>query len=452
MRRWMIVLVLVVVAAGIGVALRGRTRSGAAPAGAPGAPAASAAVPVEVARVVRGSVARGVEVSGTVVAPRSADIMAKLSGRVARVFVEDGARVAAGQALVQLDASDQRLEVRQAEAAAAAAAARLALLEAGQRPQERQVVFNAYTQAQAQVKAAETQVAVAQATLRTAEDNLRRQEQLFRDGAVAQAQVDQARLQADQARAQLQAAQAQLDIARTAVDSARQQWDMTQTGARPEEIAAARAQLAQARAVVAQARQRLASMTIRAPFAGRLTGLNLSPGDHVTSGDFPGRTALAQVYDDRVIEVEVKVGERDLAAVRVGQPAVLRLDGAGGAAVPAVVHLLSPAADPASRSATVRLRLQSGQDRAIPGTFARGEIIVERRTGVLLVPRAAVGGGDAPVVRVVADGVVQVRRVALGLAQGDRIEVRSGLAEGETVVVLGPQDLAAGTAVRVVNP
>ncbi|HXH25623.1 MAG TPA: hypothetical protein VNI78_10260, partial [Vicinamibacterales bacterium] len=104
------------------------------------------------------------------------------------------------------------------------------------------------------------------------------------------------------------------------------------------------------------------------------------------------------------------------------------------------------------RSATVRLRLQGGQDRAIPGTFARGEIIVERRTGVLLVPRAAVGGGDAPVVRVVAGGVVQVRRVALGLAQGDRIEVRSGLAEGETVVVLGPQDLAAGTAVRVVNP
>jgi multidrug efflux pump subunit AcrA (membrane-fusion protein) len=396
-------------------------------------------------------VTRTVEVSGTVVSPRTADVVPKIGGRVVRVFVTDGARVAAGQPLIALDAADQRNEVRQAEAAVAAAEARLRLLEAGQRPQERQVVFNAYTQAQNQVKVAETQVAMAQAALRVAEDNLRRQEQLLRDGAVAAAQVDQARLQYDQARAQLAAAQTQLEIARTAVDSARQQWDMTETGARQEELQAARAQVAGARAALAVAQQRLAYMTIRAPIAGRVAGVTVSVGDYVTSGDLPGRSPVAVIYDDRVLDVEVTVGERDIGLVRLGQAARLRLETAPGVVVQASVAVISPAADPTSRASTVRLRLKSPGGGALPGAFARGEIVVEERSGVLLVPRTAVVGGERPLVRVVAGGAVQVRPVIVGLAQGDRVEIRAGVADGETVVVLGPEDLPSGTAVKVVG-
>ncbi|MDR7512382.1 MAG: efflux RND transporter periplasmic adaptor subunit, partial [Armatimonadota bacterium] len=363
-----------------------------------------------------------------------------------------GARVAAGAALLELDASDQRAELRQAEAAVAAAEARLALLERGQRPQERQVVDNAFTQAQNQVKAAETQVAVSEAALRVAESDLRRQEALLREGAVAQAQVDQARLRYEQARAQVQAAQAQLEIARTAADSARQQWEMTQAGARDEDLAAARAQVAQARAVAAIARQRLAAMTIRAPFAGRVTGLAAVPGDFLVSGDFAGRgQPVAQVYDEVALEVEVTVGERDIGLVRAGQPAVVRLESAPETPVRAVVRLVSPAADPLSRAAAVRLRLNAPPEGATPGTFARGEIVVERRAGVVVVPRVAVDGGERPVVRVITGGVVQVRSVTLGLAQGEVVQVLSGVAEGEEVVVLGPEGLSAGTAVTVVN-
>jgi HlyD family secretion protein len=447
MRRWWIVLLMVALAVGAGAAFLGRNR-GAIPAGEP----APVPLPVEVAKIEQGDVLRTVEVSGTVVPARSAEVVPKISGRVVRVLVQDGDRVAAGQALVELDASDQRNDLAQAEAAVAAAEARLAALETGQRPQERQVIFNAFTQAQNQVKAAETQVALAQASLRVAEDNLRRHEQLLRDGAVSQAQVDQARLQYEQARAQVQAAQTQLEIARTAVDSARQQWDMTQTGAREEDLRAARAQVAQARAVAAVARQRLASMTIRAPFAGRVSGVTASVGDYLVSGDFAGRSGIvAQVYDEGALDVEVRIGERDIGLVKVGQPAVLRLEGGSDAAVEAVVRVISPAADAASRSALVRLRLKGGGPPAIPGTFARGEIVVERRTGVLLAPRVAITGGDTPVVRVVANETVQVRPVTLGVARGDRVEVQSGVSIGDEVVVLGPESLLAGTRVRVVN-
>lgn len=446
MRRWVVVLALVAVALGAGATLWGRGR--AAPEASMATPSA---VPVEVAAVTRGTVTRTVEVSGTVVSARSADVVPKIGGRVVRVFVTDGARVAAGQPLIALDAADQRNEVRQAEAAVAAAEARLRLLEAGGRPQERQVLFNAYTQAQNQVKVAAAQVTAASAALRVAEDSLRRQEQLLREGAVAQAQVDQARLQYDQARAQLAAAQTQLEIAHTAVDSARQQWDMIQTGAREEELQAARAEVAQARAALAMARQRLASMTIRAPFAGRVAGVTVSVGDYVTSGDLPGRSPVAVVYDDRALDVEVTVGERDIGLVRLGQLARLRLETAPDVVVQASVAVISPAADPTSRASAVRLRLKAAGAGVLPVTFARGEIVVEERVGVLLVPRTAVVGGERSVVRVVAGGALQVRPVTVGLAQGDRVEIKTGVAEGETVVVLGPEDLPSGTAVKVVG-
>ncbi len=444
MRRWIILAVFLLAVGVVAATVRGRR--------GPTAPAESAPVtiPVEVAAVEQGTVARTVEISGTVTSARMAEVFPKLSGRVARVLVQDGVRVAAEQALMELESSEQRAELAQAEAAAAAAEARLSGLENGLRPQERQVVFNQFTQAQNQVKAAETQVALAQASLKVAEDNLRRHEQLLRDGAVAQAQVDQARLQAEQARAQLQAAQTQLEIAKTAVDSARQQWTMTETGTRAEELRAARAQVAQARAVVALVRQRLANTIIRAPFAGRVSGVNVSQGDFVVSGDFAGRAGfVAIVYDDHALEIEAKVGERDLAVIQVNQKARVRLEAGPATSVEAVVRTIAPAADPTSRAANVRLRLAPGDAR--PGTFARGEIIVEERPGALLVPKTAVVGGEKPVVRVVVDDAVQVRPVTLGFSQGERVEIRSGLAAADRVIVLGPETLAAGTKVRVVN-
>ncbi|MDR7481556.1 MAG: efflux RND transporter periplasmic adaptor subunit [Armatimonadota bacterium] len=444
MRRWWIVVLLVGVVAGV-FGLRGRR-----PAVAP-VVAEPAAVPVEVSAVAVGPVARTVEITGTVTSARLAELFPKISGRVAHVYVQDGAQVAAGAPVVALEAADQRAEVAQAEAAVAAAQARLAALQAGPRPQEKRVVLNAVAQAEDQVRLAETQLAVAQAAQRLAEDTLRRQEQLYRDGAVAQVQVDQARLQADEARARVRAAQMQLEIARTALDSARQQWSMAETGAREEEIRAARAQVAQAQAALAFARQRLASMVIRAPFAGRVSHVTASVGDYLVAGDFAGRGGfVAIVYDDREMEVEVQVGERDLPLLAPGQPASLRLETAAAAPVPAVVRVISPAANAATRTATVRLRLQAAVD-ARPGTFARGVIVVERRERALLVPRAAVVGDGRPVVRVVAGDVVQVRPVVLGVAQGDRVEIREGVAAGEQVVVLGPEALPAGTRVRVVR-
>jgi len=445
-RRWVWILILVVILVGVGLAV-GRRR---APTRAQ-VPPAEEVIPVEVALVQRGTLDHTVEVSGSLTSARLTEVLPRRSGTVVRVLVQDGDRVTAGQPLVVLDAAEWTARVRQAAAAVSAAEARVALLEAGARPQERRQARDMVRQAESALAAARTQLQHAGVTAQTAEDSLRRMEMLLRDGAVSQAQVDQASWEADRARTQVRAAEAQVRSAEAQLSSARQQVSLVEAGARPEEVRAARAQLDQARAVLAETRQALAEMTVRAPFAGRVARVTASPGDFAGSGEFRG-TTLAVVYDDQALEAEVTVGEREAALVRVGQTATLRPAIGGGMSVAAVVKAVTPLADQDSRSITLRLRLVGKPVPAlVPGTFVRGSVVVERRPGVLTVPRAALRSDGRTSILVVKDGVIDVRDAVTGLSMGDRVQIVAGAHEGEQVVILGPERLAAGAKVKIVS-
>lgn len=445
-RRWFwIALVVVVLVAG-GLAA-GRMR---APRAAP-PPPAEEVVPVEVVLVEAATLERTVEVSGSLTSARMAEILPRRSGVVTRVLVNEGAKVHARQPLVVLDATEAALRVRQAEAAVAAARARLALLQSGARPQERAQAASAVRQAQSALAAAQTNLEHARAAAATAEVTLQRLEALLREGAVSQAQVDQARLDSDRARAQVEAARAQVRAAEAQLHSARQQQSLVEAGPPPQEVQAAQAQVAQARAVLAEARQALAEMTIRAPFAGRVAQLRVSPGDFAAAGEFRGQP-VAVIYDDRALEAEVTVGEREAALVRVGQEATLRPEVTAGRQIRAVVKTVTPLAQPGSRAVTVRLRLVGEVPPGLlPGTFVRGSVVVERRVGVPTVPRAAIRSDGRTTVWVVREGFVDSRPVTVGLAAAGRVEVADGLRPGELVVVLGPERLTPGARVKVVQ-
>lgn len=431
MRKWIIGIAVILAVAAGGFALQRRSQSAQIPRPAPEAAAAPAPA-VEVAVVRIGSIARTLDVTGTIVSAQEADVTSKIPGKVAAVLVTDGARVGRGQALVRLEAGELAAQVAQAEqgvrqAAAAyeAAVARLAVVQAGPRTQERAIAANAVTQAEA--------------NLQNAESNVVRMQQLFDSGAVS--------------RQQLEAAILQRDVARSQLDSARQQASLVSAGARAEDIQVARAQATQAAAGVSAAKAQLtlarvqyASATIRAPFAGRVATVHVAVGEFVGPG-----LSVVTLYDDRQLVLDAKVGERDVAAVTIGDPVTVHAAAASGTAISGTVQRVQPTAEAASRAALVRIRLTNPPASILPGTSAQATLVLERRTGILLVPVSALRQDGAATVFVVTDGLAQARPVILGLRQGDLIEVRSGLAAGDRVIVLGPETITDGMRVTVVN-
>lgn len=301
----------------------------------------------------------GVVASGEVVPAQQVQPGFGISGQVQGVMVAEGDTVHAGETLVTLDTEDLEADVARAEGAVAAAEAQLALLKADPHPGE-------VAAAEAQLEAAEgalaetvarrdqvaagaveAGIAAAQAQLTAAEaewmaarinhDQLkdrediedweeeeallrRRSAELTRAGAEANLlQVE------DDAEVQMRAAQAAVLTAAAERDGARAHLAMVRAGAPSEQVAAAEAAVTEAAAGLEVARAALAQATLRAPLAGTITGLEISPGETVMPGH--GVLTLAHLRHLRVKTTDLS--ERDVDQVSVGQRATVYVEGLG---------------------------------------------------------------------------------------------------------------------------
>ncbi|HLW58365.1 MAG TPA: efflux RND transporter periplasmic adaptor subunit [bacterium] len=426
--RWRVVVVGVIFVLAVGGIMAWRGRGRAEPT--PGTPAAAQSVPaaVVVATATPADVVSRVLASGSVTSIRDAKLGSKLSGRVAAVLVDEGARVSAGTPLLQLDTSDLAAEQAQAAANVAAARARLQEVLAGARPQERQQSIDAVNQAQAGLRSA-------QSSLDLAQTNLQRARSLFGQGAVSRQDLDSAQTQA-------QVAEAQVAQARAAYDSAVQNAALVHIGSREEDIQQARAQLAQAQAGLAAIQVQLRDSTITAPFPGTITQRNVEPGEVVSSVAASAQSPLFVLSEVHDVYVEFIVPQQHRGELRLGQQAQLAVDGLGGQTFAGQVEEITPGADVSSRTFGVKVRVPNPQGILRPGMFARGAIIVGVRHNVLQIPEQAVmTAASGPVVFVVLGGRAVHRNLTLGDHHDGLIEVVAGLAGGDTVVVQGQDGL-----------
>jgi HlyD family secretion protein len=417
------VVILALIAGGMAVRARGRSTPPAAVAPAQVAPS-PVSVTVAVAR--RADVTARVLAPGSVTSIRDAKIGSRISGRVAEVLVQEGQHVTAGTPLLRLDTGDLLAQEAQAQASAAAARARLAAVLTWPRPEERQQSADQVSQAQAGLRAAQAQLDLAQA-------NVQRMRSLHAQGAVSKQDIDSAETQAT-------VAQAQVAQAKAAYDSARQNWTISQVGSRPEDIQQARAQLAQAEAGLAMIRVQLRDSTIYAPFPGTIIQRSVEPGEVVSSASGNALFTLSQIDD---VYVELAVPEEHRTKIRPAEEALMQIDGIPGRTFRGRVEEVRPAASVASRSFGVKVRVPNPDGVLRPGMFARGAIIVGVRPQVLQVPeRAVVAATSGSLVFVVKDGHAVRQPVTLGERSGDGfIEITSGLAAGDQVVVEGQEAL-----------
>ena len=208
----------------------------------------------------------------------------------------------------------------------------------------------------------------------------------------------------------------------------------------------AKARLDAARARHQSDRIQLGYTDIRAPFAGLVVERYVKLAEHVGNGQ-----PLFRISDFDPLLVRIQVPERELARLHVGQSAYLTVEAYPGQRFGAGVVRVSPVVDAASGTIRVTLKAETlGKLR--PGMFASVYLRTDTRTGSVVIPKAALALesiGDT--VYVAAGDVAERREVTLGYREGDLVEVRSGVEEGERVVSVGQDGLADGTPLQVLT-
>ncbi len=195
-------------------------------------------------------------------------------------------------------------------------------------------------------------------------------------------------------------------------------------GVTPAELEQLELQHAQAELAVRKARRDLELTRVVAPFAGIVTARYVRAPRLIVAGD-----TLVRIAELSPLLARVRIPEHAATAVRVGEPAVVKM--LDGGSVSAHVARLSPAFDPASGTREAVLQVEGGS-LLLPGASVQVRLGRQQRR-VLVVPRSAVSAGGF--VLVVDRDRTTMRAVTLGEElEGGRVEVSSGLAIGERIV------------------
>lgn len=256
------------------------------------------------------------------------------------------------------------------------------------------------------------------------------------------------RAQSAQQRAAVAEARANLETARS--ESARADALLAQRAMSAETaetrrtaVRTCQAKLDAAEAALAALAVTLDQATVRAPFPGTVSQAPVRVGAVPQVG-----TELVRIVRDGRHEVQARVPERALSAVRAGQSVTVTLP--DGTAVPGKVRDVAAKVDAATRLGTVYVSLPAGA-AARDGQSARVSLVTGAEVSLTVPERALVWDAGRPVAYVVgADGTARARRLSTGLRHGGRVTVASGLAAGDDVVVDGAGFLHDGEAVAAV--
>ena len=199
-------------------------------------------------------------------------------------------------------------------------------------------------------------------------------------------------------------------------------------------------------AAVALAQARLDKMTILAPFGGIVGLRSVSVGDYVNQGQ-----DLAPLEAIDPLKVDFRVPEMYLSKVGVGQQLTLRLDALPGQERQGIVYAVSPLVDAGGRSILLRATVANKDAVLRPGMFARVQLLFNQDKA-LVAPEAALSpSGETQYVYRIKDGRAERREVTIGERREGRVEILTGVAAGDHLVVAGIQRVTDGAAVNVVG-
>lgn len=461
---WFLLLLLIVVALPLTAC-----GSMAVPVAEAAAPPANSAdnVPlasVRVAAVETGDIARIYNYTGNLNAADIVTIVPIVGGRIEKVLVEAGDELQAGDPIAIVDSRIPRAQLKQAQAQLELAKLNLQKMDDGVRPEQlataqksvniaRAALNDVYDVNDSERTAAVSQLAIAEAQLKMAQSEYDKISWAGQTGMTLQAiQLEQATIAYEAAKAaydlkvnpgDAQTAQLKAQLAQAELQLAMAEEPVTTTD---RQMVAKQIELAEA--AVEMASIQVDEATVRAPRAGTLAEL------YVTAGQMVGpQVPVGKLVSDE-IELIFKLEESRLPEVAVGQNVALRVSAYPDTDFPAIVTYVASTADAHSHTFAVTVAPLDEGNLLRSGMFAKLALLVDEHTDALLVPQSAiVKDADGQSTVYVADKYnrVEKRIVTLSLTQDDRVEVLSGLEEGDLVVTVGQAKLEDGAMVEIRN-
>jgi RND family efflux transporter MFP subunit len=263
--------------------------------------------------------------------------------------------------------------------------------------------------------------------------------------AVGQASVSQRE-------AELANARAELDRNKKLMEAgliSRQEFEAIQTRYKVAEsqLDLARAQRRQSEAEQRELNIRFGQTRIYSPMAGFIARRHVDVGALVN----PSTPIVTVVKVDTMV-IHANAPERDIARIKPGGVATVTLDSMPGQQYTGRVMRISPMLDPGTRNGVVEIEIENRGGALKGEMFASAEIDLGTSRDTTLVPRdALIYRGDQPGVYLVENETARFRAVETGLTQQDKVEVVSGLKEGEVVITRGANTVKEGDRVRVVE-
>ena len=383
-----VVVLVVLIVAGVAIANSGGTKID----------------PSKLGKVEKGDLAKSVVATGKIEPITKITIKSKASGIVKRLLVDAGETVKAGQIMAELDKEEIQARVRAAQAALAASEANLSASQADYQRSE--------------VDAQGPEVPLLQRAYERAK-------KMAGEGVVSQAALDDAQRAYETAVNKRDMARANLSVSKA-------------------KIAQARAQVEQNRAALAQNEEELRNSTIVAPIDGIVLARNVEVGDAVSSililGS--GATSIFDMGDTKEVFVRGKVDESDIGKVYLGQTARIKVESFKDKTFDGKVTKISPMGTEKDNVTTfeVRVSITNATGELKANMTANAEVILEEHKGVLYIPEGALiydKDKKASVEVPDAKGQDGKRKVAVsvGISNGSKTELLSGLKEGDKVIL-----------------
>jgi RND family efflux transporter MFP subunit len=335
---------------------------------------------VEVIKVGFAASQTELQLPGSIEAVTEAPILARADGYIRRRNVDIGDRVRAGQEVAEIEAPELDQQVLQAKAN----------LE----------------QAQAALEQAQASYQQGKSNMELAKVTAQRWSALGAKGVVSHQENDQYQSQYQAQVSNLQAL--------------------------GKAISAQRSNVTAAEANLSRLQNMQSYRVVRAPFDGVITQRNVDVGALVNAGN----TLLYRIAQTATLRIYVNVPQASASSVRTGQTALLTVSNLPGRTFTGTVARTANSLDPATRTLLVELHVPNADGALLPGMYSQVKLDSPSTHPPLVVPGDALivrtGGTLVGVVR--PDQTIHLQPLIIGRDFGDRVEVVSGLREGDTIV------------------